>query len=169
MHLVQACCWYSSTFFFGVYVWCTDFDYYAAAKRPPTGTSSQSSTTSSSSSSQPAVVTSSTPRMMTISSQHVLKWIRSYAALMSPLAGHKTELWHRTCKLFDNYLLACFILFSGVDLESFVWQDDLLPHRLKSALMRIMTTDGCKYKAQVCVQQSSRLQQTVPAYAAIQC
>jgi len=28
-------------------------------------------------------------------------------------------------------------------------QDDCLPHRLRAALLRIMTSDGCKYKGAV--------------------
>lgn len=32
------------------------------------------------------------------------------------------QVWSHTCELFDNYLLACFVLFSGVSLETLVWQ-----------------------------------------------
>lgn len=81
-----------------------------------------------------------------MSSQQVLKWLASYAGLLRALPGRRQQLWDHTTELFDNYLLACFILFSGVGLEALVWQEDLLPHRLRSALLRITTREGCKYK-----------------------
>jgi hypothetical protein len=32
------------------------------------------------------------------------------------------QAWRHACELFDNYLLACFVLFSGVTLEMLAWQ-----------------------------------------------
>jgi hypothetical protein len=69
--------------------------------------------------------------MATVSSQQVLKWLQAYAALMPALPGKQQQLWAHTQELFDNYLLACFILFSGVSLETLVWQEECLPHRLR--------------------------------------
>lgn len=79
----------------------------------------------------------------------VLQCLNSYAALLAPLPGRHSVLWAAVAELFDNFFLACFILFSGVSLEALVWQEDLLPHRLRSALLRITTSKGCKYRAQV--------------------
>lgn len=33
-----------------------------------------------------------------------------------------TQLWRHAQELFDSYLLACFILFSGVTLEALAWE-----------------------------------------------
>lgn len=79
----------------------------------------------------------------------VLQWMRDYAGLMVPLPSQQQQLWAGIAELFDNYLLACFVLFSGVTLQSLVWQDDCLPNRLRSALLRITTQSNCKYKAEV--------------------
>lgn len=79
----------------------------------------------------------------------VLQWLADYAGLMVPLPGQQQLLWAGIAELFDNYLLACFVLFSGVSLQTLVWQDDCLPHRLRSALLRITTSSNCKYKAEV--------------------
>lgn len=87
--------------------------------------------------------------MATKSSMLVLRRMNNLAALMPVLPASQPALWAAVSELFDNFLLACFILFSDVNLEALVWQDDLLPHRLRSALLRITTSPGCKYKAQV--------------------
>jgi len=79
----------------------------------------------------------------------VLQWMRDYAGLMVPMPSQQQQLWGGIAELFDNYLLACFVLFSGVTLQSLVWQDDCLPNRLRSALLRITTQSNCKYKAEV--------------------
>lgn len=79
----------------------------------------------------------------------VLQWLADYAGLMVPLPAQQQLLWGGIVELFDNYLLACFVLFSGVSLQTLVWQDDCLPHRLRSALLRITTSNSCKYKAEV--------------------
>jgi hypothetical protein len=88
-------------------------------------------------------------RVATKSSLLVLRRMNSLAAMMPVLPASQPALWAAVAELFDNFLLACFILFSDVSLEALVWQDDLLPHRLRSALLRITTSPGCKYKAQV--------------------
>lgn len=88
-------------------------------------------------------------RVATNSSVLVLRWLNSLAALMPLLPASQAALWAAVAELFDNFLLACFILFSGVSLEALVWQDDLLPLRLRSALLGITTSPGCKYKMQV--------------------
>jgi hypothetical protein len=72
-----------------------------------------------------------------------------YAGLMLPLPTQQQLLWDGIAELFDNYMLACFVLFSGVSLQKLVWQDDCLPNRLRSALLRITTSNNCKYKAEV--------------------
>lgn len=79
----------------------------------------------------------------------VLQWLADYAGLMLPLPSQQQLLWGGIAELFDNYLLACYVLFSGVNLQTLVWQDDCLPHRLRSALLRITTSSNCKYKAEV--------------------
>jgi hypothetical protein len=79
----------------------------------------------------------------------VLQWLADYAGLMLPLPTQQQLLWGGMAELFDNYLLACFVLFSGVSLQTLVWQDDCLPNRLRSALLRITTSNNCKYKAEV--------------------
>jgi hypothetical protein len=33
-----------------------------------------------------------------------------------------SQVWRHACELFDNYLLACFVIFSGISLEALVWQ-----------------------------------------------
>ncbi|WIA16239.1 hypothetical protein OEZ85_012950 [Tetradesmus obliquus] len=103
---------------------------------------------------QPSDQASGTPstaagRVATKSSLLVLRRMNNLAALMPVLPASHPALWAAVSELFDNFLLACFILFSDVNLEALVWQDDLLPHRLRSALLRITTSPGCKYKAQV--------------------
>jgi hypothetical protein len=79
----------------------------------------------------------------------VSQWLADYAGLMTPLPAAQQQLWGGITELFDNYLLACFILFSGVSLQTLVWQDDCLPNRLRTALLRITTSSGCKYKEEV--------------------
>jgi hypothetical protein len=66
-----------------------------------------------------------------------------------PLPAQQQQLWAGAAELLDNYLLACFVLFSDVSLQTLVWQDDCLPNRLRSALLRITTSKNCKYKAEV--------------------
>eukprot|EP00879_Flechtneria_rotunda_P021620 GHRR01022787.1.p1 GENE.GHRR01022787.1~~GHRR01022787.1.p1 ORF type:complete len:702 (+),score=314.72 GHRR01022787.1:254-2107(+) len=107
---------------------------------------------------QAAVSPANSSRVATKSSLLILQWLSSYAALMTPFPAKKWVLWASAADLFDNFLLACFILFSGITLETLVWQEDSLPHRLRSALLRITTTPGCKYKAQI-----EELQRTKPA------
>lgn len=80
----------------------------------------------------------------------VLQWLANYAALMTALPAQQQLLWGGMTELFDNYMLACFVLFSGVSLQTLVWHDDCLPNRLRSALLRITTSSNCKYKAEVC-------------------
>lgn len=79
----------------------------------------------------------------------VLQWLADYAGLMLVLPTQQQLLWGGIAELFDNYLLACFVLFSGVSLQTLVWQEDCLPHRLRSALLRITASSTCKYKAEV--------------------
>jgi hypothetical protein len=79
----------------------------------------------------------------------VLQWLADYAGLMSVLPTQQQLLWGGIAELFDNYLLACFVLFSGVSLQTLVWQEDCLLHRLRTALLRITTSSSCKYKAEV--------------------
>jgi hypothetical protein len=79
----------------------------------------------------------------------VLRWLADYAGLMAPLPGAQPALWVGMAELFDNFLLACFILFGGISLETLVWHNGCLPTRLRNALLRITTSSGCKYRAEV--------------------
>ncbi|KAI8472247.1 MAG: hypothetical protein J3K34DRAFT_519870 [Monoraphidium minutum] len=93
-----------------------------------------------------AATAAAAARTATGTSLRVLQWLRAYASLMAPMPALRAQAWRSAAELFDNYLLACFVLFSGVSLETLAWQDDCLPHRLRSSLLRIMTAEGCKYK-----------------------
>lgn len=114
-----------------------------------TGQSAQTAAAQPASTQPTAPATPASRRVATKSSVLVLQCLNSYAALLAPLPARQAVLWGAIAELFDNFFLACFILFSGVSLEALVWQEDLLPHRLRSALLRITTSKGCKYKAQV--------------------
>jgi hypothetical protein len=107
--------------------------------------------------SRAAPAAASSCRVATKSGMLVLRMLSSYAALMPLFPESRVVLWAAMSELFDNFLLACFILFSGVSLEALVWQEDQLPHRLRTALLRITTSPGCKYKAQVAHRLSCRL------------
>jgi hypothetical protein len=74
---------------------------------------------------------------------------QSLSASASVAVCKTPQLWRFIAELFDNYLLACWVLFGGVTLEALAWRDDCVPHRLRSALLRITTSEGCKYKAAV--------------------
>lgn len=79
----------------------------------------------------------------------VLKWLRSYSQLLRSLQPRADAILHGLCEMFDAYLLHTFLLFSGVSLEELVWYDTKVVNRLRSTLLRILTQDTCKYKAQV--------------------
>ncbi|KAF8057730.1 CPK24 [Scenedesmus sp. PABB004] len=106
------------------------------------------------------------PRVATKSSALVLRRMATYASLM-PLLGPARwpALWGGVAELFDNLLLACFVLFGGVSLEALVWTDDALPHRLRSALLRVAAAPGCKYRAQASVWVRVRARAVAPAAA----
>ncbi len=79
----------------------------------------------------------------------VLKWLRSYSQLLRSLQPRADAILHGMCEMFDAYLLHTFLLFSGVSLEELVWYDTKVVNRLRSTLLRILSQDGSKYKAQV--------------------
>jgi hypothetical protein len=80
----------------------------------------------------------------------LLRWLCDYAGLMPLLPAAQPALWGAMAELFDNFLLACFILFGSTSLQDLAWRDGCLPTRLRNALLRITTSAGCKYKAEVC-------------------
>lgn len=67
--------------------------------------------------------------VVTQSSGSVLRFLRSYVSLLAPLAPARTALWLHFTELFDSYVLAVFVLFGGVTLETLAWEEDCLPHR----------------------------------------
>lgn len=87
--------------------------------------------------------------MVTVSSQHILKWLTHYLHLMKPLEPRAVFLFRSICELFDAYFLATFLTFSCVSLEQLVWRDDVVTTRLQATLMKMLTVTGSKYKAQV--------------------
>jgi hypothetical protein len=96
----------------------------------------------------------------------VLKWLRSYSQLLRSLQPRADAILHGLCEMFDAYLLHTFLLFSGVSLEELVWYDTKVVNRLRSTLLRILTQDTCKYKAQVgslagCAQTGCAMPQAV--------
>lgn len=88
-------------------------------------------------------------RMQTVLSQQVLKWLRSYCELMGPLRSRAQSIFRALWELFDSYLLSTFIWFGGINLQRLVWDDDVLPNRLRSTLMRICSADGSKHQTEV--------------------
>ncbi len=57
---------------------------------------------------------------------------------LTPLPSPTPSCPHHP-QVFDTYMLSCFFLFSGISLEALVWHDGIIPLRLQSCVMRILT------------------------------
>ena len=117
-----------------------------SAKESKANQAAAGTTTTSGPPNSSTAFSSSNGKMVTLSSGQALKCIRAYGQLMRPLSSRSSSLFWAMCEVFDSYLLWCFILFSGVTLETLVFKDDILPTRLKNNLMRILLSPNSKYK-----------------------
>jgi hypothetical protein len=72
-----------------------------------------------------------------------------------PLPGVSTSIFHGITDLFDAYLLATFLMFSGISLEQLVWKEDVITLRLRSTLLRILMADN-SYSQQVLLQPQAK-------------
>ncbi|GMH40241.1 hypothetical protein BSKO_08145 [Bryopsis sp. KO-2023] len=87
--------------------------------------------------------------VLTNSAHQMLKWMKNYGSLMRPLSSRSEDIFNGMCHLFDTYLLEVFLFVSGLSLESVIWEEDLMTTRLKSTLIRILTSDWSPYKEEV--------------------
>ena len=71
-----------------------------------------------------------------------------WSCYLRPLPGVADSIFHAITDLFDAYLLATFLMFSGITLEQLVWKEDAITLRLRSTLLRILMADS-SYSHQV--------------------
>eukprot|EP00884_Botryococcus_braunii_P000884 jgi/Botrbrau1/10797/Bobra.0064s0003.1 len=91
---------------------------------------------------------------MTNASWRLMKWSAEYAGLMRVLRSDCGTVYSGLCELFEMYFLHVYFVFSDVPIMELVAQKqvkaqggaDLVPSRLRTAIMRILTRSLPKYR-----------------------
>lgn len=87
--------------------------------------------------------------LLTNSAHQILKWLRNYCSLLKPLSSKAEDIFNGMCDLFDGYFLDVFLFVGGISLHQLVWEEDLITTRLQSTLLRILKTEGNRYRDEI--------------------